>query len=153
MDSRPEFLKNLEQVKEEPHYLDEPAEQYRSRRRLGKATGAERLGVNYSRLRPGQISSRFHFHTREEEFLLVLSGRATLRFGDATYELQSGDAVSLRPGGPAHQLRNNFAEECIYLEIGIRNPEDSIIYPEDGIIRKGDLTELLQQDSIHERKP
>lgn len=146
MSARPACVKNLGEVTEESHYLDEPAEQYRSRRRLGKATGAERLGVNYSRLRPGQVSSEFHFHTREEEFLLILSGRATLRYGDATYELRPGDAVSLKPSGPAHQLRNDYTEECIYLEIGLRDPEDMIMYPEDGIMRKGKVTEPLHKE-------
>jgi len=131
MASRPGFIRNIEEVVEELHYLDVPAEHYRSRRRLGKATGAERLGVNYSRLGPGQVSSRFHYHAREEEFILVLSGHATLRYGDATYGLKPGDAVSLKPSGPAHQLRNDFEEICIYLEIGTRDSEDTIIYPED----------------------
>lgn len=131
MASRPEFIKNLEEVVEESHYLDVPAELYRSRRRLGKATGAQRLGVNYSTLRPGQVSSKFHYHAREEEFILVLSGRAKLRHGAATYELRPGDAISLKPGAPAHQLRNDFEGDCIYLEIGVRDLEDSIIYPDD----------------------
>jgi len=143
MKSRPAFVKNLEEVQEELHYLDAPAENYRSRRRLGKATGAERLGVNYSRLRAGQVSSRFHYHAVEEEFILVLSGRASLRYGDATYELRPGDAVSLKPGSPPHQLRNDFQEECIYVEIGTRDSEDSITYPEDGIRRKGNIVERL----------
>lgn len=144
MSSRPEFVKNLEEVPEELHYLDQPADHYRSRRRLGKATGAQCLGVNYSRLRPGQLSSKFHFHTYEEEFLFIVSGHAVLRHGDTTYQLGPGDAVSLRPRGPAHQLRNDFAEDCIYLEIGTREPEDSIIYPEEGVVRKGNVVEHIR---------
>jgi len=143
MASRPEFIKNLEQVPEELHYLDQPADKFRSRRRLGKATGAECVGVNYSRLRPRQVSSKFHYHTSEEEFLFILSGRAVLRHGDTTYQLGPGDAASLRPGGPAHQLRNDFEEDCTYLEIGTRDPEDSTIYPEEGIRRKGGVVERL----------
>jgi uncharacterized cupin superfamily protein len=144
MDSRPQFVKNLQEVAEESHYLDQPADHYRSRRRLGKATGAKHIGVNYSRLRPGQLSSKFHFHTHEEEFLFILSGHAVLRYGDTTYQLGPGDAASLRLGGPAHQLRNDFAEDCIYLEIGTREPEDSIIYPEEGVVRKGNVVEPIR---------
>jgi uncharacterized cupin superfamily protein len=132
-------MKNLDEIPEELHYLDKPADRYRSRRRLGKATGTERLGINYSRLRPGQVSSKFHFHTQEEEFIFIVSGRAILRYGETTYELKPKDAVSLRPGGPAHQLRNDFDEDCLYLEIGTRDSEDTILYPEEGIRRKGDV--------------
>lgn len=127
--SRPGFIKNINEVSEELHYIDAPAAQYRSRKRLGKATGAERLGVNYSRLRPGQVSSKSHYHSHEEEFLVILEGRATLRYGNASYELIQGDTVSLRPGGPPHQLSNDFAMECIYLEIGTRDPQNTITYP------------------------
>ena len=134
MSMRPKFIKNIEQVEEESHYLDEPPEEYRTRRRLGKATGAEQLGVNYCRLRPGQVSSRFHYHTREEEFFLILIGRAVLHVGKNTYDLENSDCVSILPGGPAHQLRNDFKEECIYLVFSNRNPEDSIVYPENGFI-------------------
>jgi hypothetical protein len=49
----------------------------------------------------------------------------------------------LKPGGPAHQLCNNYTEECIYLEIGLRDPEDVIMYLEDRIVRKDNVTEPL----------
>ncbi|MEE9166807.1 MAG: cupin domain-containing protein [Candidatus Neomarinimicrobiota bacterium] len=144
MKSKPEFIKNLNEVEKELHYLDKPAEDYRSRRRLAKATGAERIGVNYCYLRPGQVSSKFHYHTREEEFFLLLSGHARLRCGKETYQLGPGDAVSMKPGGPAHQIHNDFDEECIYLAIGIRDPEDESVCPDDGIIRKGKITKPIE---------
>jgi RimJ/RimL family protein N-acetyltransferase/quercetin dioxygenase-like cupin family protein len=117
-------------VAEEEHYLDRPADQFRTRRRLGKATGARRLGVNLSRLRPGQMSSRLHSHSIEEEFLFVLEGRAVLRHGSAEHTVGPGDAVSLLPGGPAHQLHNPFDDDCLYLDIGIRDERDVISYQE-----------------------
>jgi uncharacterized cupin superfamily protein len=127
---RPQFIKHLDDVHEEEHYLDRPADLFRTRRRLGKATGASRLGVNYARLRPGQVSSRFHFHSVEEEFLFILEGRAVLRHGVEQYTLGPGDAVSLLPAGAPHQLRNDSDEECLYLEIGTRDESDTITYPE-----------------------
>lgn len=132
MGTRPAFIRNLQEVEVELHYLDLPAERYRSRRRLGKATGAQRIGINYCYLQPGQVSSKFHFHSKEEEFFYVLSGRARLRYGNEEYTLGAGDAVSIRPGGLGHQLRNDFKAECRYLAIGIRDSEDSITYPVNG---------------------
>jgi uncharacterized cupin superfamily protein len=128
--ARPTFIRNLKEIVEEAHYLDGPAKKYRTRRRLGKATGAERIGVNYCRLKKGQISSRFHTHKVEEEFFYVLEGHATLRWGEEEYSLGPGDVVSVLPGGPAQQLRNDTEEDCIYLAIGTRDPKDEVIYPE-----------------------
>jgi uncharacterized cupin superfamily protein len=128
--ARPCFIKSLKEIPEETHYLDGPARKYRTRRRLGKATGAERIGVNYCRLKKGQVSSRFHTHKMEEEFFFILEGCATLRWGDKEYPLGPGDAVSVLPRGPAQQLRNDMVDDCIYLAIGTRDPEDEVIYPD-----------------------
>ena len=138
---RPAFITNLESIPEEEHRLDAPASAFRLRKRLGKATGAVDLGINQSRLKPGQVSSRAHSHSREEEFVLILSGQATLRLGSDSFPLGPGDAISLRPGGPAHQLRNDFHEDCLYLEVSTRLNDDIITYPEDGYRRIGDRIE------------
>ena len=128
--NRPTFIRNLDEVDEEAHYLDTPANIYRTRRRLGKATGAERIGINYCRLRAGQVSSRFHIHKVEEEFFFISEGCATLRWGEDEYPLGPGDAVAVLPGGPAHQLRNDTEADCIYLAIGTRDTQDEVTYPE-----------------------
>ncbi len=140
---RPDFIKNLESIPEEEHYLDAPASAFRVRKRLGKATGTVALGINQSRLKLGQISSRFHSHSREEEFVLILHGHATLRLGTDSWPVGPGDAISLRPGGPAHQLRNDSTEDCVYLEISTRLGDDIITYPEDGYRRVGNRVERL----------
>jgi uncharacterized cupin superfamily protein len=128
--TRPNFIRNLEDIAEEAHYLDTPARRYRTRRRLGKATGAESIGVNYCYLKKGQLSSRFHSHSLEEEFFLILDGHAILRWGEQEHQLGPGDAVSVRPGGPAHQMRNDSDEDCIFLAIGTRDARDEVSYPE-----------------------
>lgn len=126
--TRPPFIRNLEDVAEEAHYLDSPAQRYRTRRRLGKATGAETIGVNYCYLKKGQLSSRYHSHSVEEEFFLILEGQATLRWSEEEYPLGAGDAVSVLPGGPNHQLRNDSEEDCIFLAIGTRDTRDEVTY-------------------------
>lgn len=133
------FIKNLKEVKKEKHYIDKPAELYRTRKRLGKAVGAQNIGINYCYLKPGQLSSKYHCHTKEEEFFFIIRGNALLRYGDEEYNLKSGDSVSILPGGPLHQLRNDSNEECIYLAIGIRDPEDFVIYSCEGIVRKNNI--------------
>jgi len=41
---------------------------------LGKATGSEKIYINIDRILPGSKSAKYHSHTKQEEFFLVLSG-------------------------------------------------------------------------------
>ncbi|MEP6943995.1 MAG: cupin domain-containing protein, partial [Betaproteobacteria bacterium] len=50
----------------------------RVKRRLGKACGLTGLGVNLVTLPAGGQSALRHWHTREDEFVYVLSGEVTL---------------------------------------------------------------------------
>ncbi len=98
MKPSPPFIKHLRDIKLEPYYLNKPAELYRTRRRLGKATGTEKIGINYCHLQPGKLSSKYHYHTREEEFFHILRGKAVLRRGAEEYHLETGDSAAILPG-------------------------------------------------------
>ena len=50
----------------------------REKRRLGEALGLTRLGVNLTRLKPGLMSSQRHWHSHEDEFVIVLEGELVL---------------------------------------------------------------------------
>ena len=50
-------------------------------RRLGKATGGERLGCSLYEVDPGKTAFPFHFHHAIEEAIYLLSGSGTLRLG------------------------------------------------------------------------
>src|SRR3954468_6147666 len=51
----------------------------REKRALGDAVGLTKIGVNHTTLPPGKESSMRHWHTREEEFIFVLSGEVVLQ--------------------------------------------------------------------------
>ena len=75
--------------------------------RLGPKIGAVELGVSLFELDPGGAVSPVHVHHGNEELLLVLSGRATLRTPEGTRELEPGAVVSFRRGPEgAHQIAN-----------------------------------------------
>jgi uncharacterized cupin superfamily protein len=46
---------------------------------LGAAAGSERLYVNIDTVPPGAYSAKYHSHSNQEEFFLILSGSGTLR--------------------------------------------------------------------------
>ena len=62
----------------------------REKRRLGDALGLTRLGVNLVRLAPGIMSAQRHWHTQEDEFIIVLEGELAL--------ITDGGEQTLGPG-------------------------------------------------------
>ena len=105
---------------------------------LGRATGTRRLGIDVTEIPPGKSASRFHCHSRKEEFFFVLSGRCRLRLGARTHELRAGDAVSRPAGtGVCHQFQNPYSKPCRVLMLGVqtgRGLSDRVERPEEGEI-------------------
>ena len=92
------------------------------------------LGVRIEELPPGSNSSYHHYHTAEEEHILVLEGRATLHIGDDTLEISKGDHVSFRAGEElAHHIENTSTEPFTYLVFGERKQDDVVFYPKSSI--------------------
>ncbi len=93
-------------------YEDDDPEGMRSGMfRFGPQLGAKATGASLYELPPGQALCPYHYEYGEEEWLLVVAGRPTLRDPDGAHELSEGDMVFF-PRGPdgAHQVRNDSAE-------------------------------------------
>jgi len=76
--------------------------------RFGRLLGAEQLGASVYELPPGESICPYHYEYGEEEWLLVLSGRPTLRHPDGVDELAPWDVICFPPGpAGAHALKNN----------------------------------------------
>ena len=93
-------------------YEDDDPEGMRSGMfRFGPQLGAKATGASLYELAPGQALCPYHYEYGEEEWLLVVAGRPTLRDPDGAHELQPRDIVFF-PRGPegAHQVRNDSDE-------------------------------------------
>ena len=79
--------------------------------RIGTEVGAEDTGTTLYELPPGQALCPYHYEYGEEEWLLVVAGRPTVRTPEGTEQLEPLDLVFF-PRGPdgAHQIRNDSAE-------------------------------------------
>jgi uncharacterized cupin superfamily protein len=100
---------------------------------LGKLGGAQLVGVNLDEISPGKQSCPFHYHQKEEEHFYVLQGRCILRSGTERHEMDPGDYVCFPAGtGVAHCFENPFAEPCLVLAIGTRDPDEIAVYPDSG---------------------
>ena len=102
--------------------------------RLGARTGLERTGVNLFRVGPGKDSFVLHAHRTEEEWLYILSGRAVVIMDGVEHEVGPGDFVGFPAPSVAHQLRNPFDVEVVYLCGGENRPFEIVDYPEHGRI-------------------
>ena len=74
---------------------------------VGARLGAELIGGSLYEVDPGEKTWPYHLHHANEEWLIVLRGRPTLRSPDGEQELVEGDTVCF-PRGPAgaHQVIN-----------------------------------------------
>ena len=93
------------------------------------------VGVQIEELAPGKQSSPAHYHMLEEEHLLVLEGRVTLRLGDEKYELSAGHYVCFPAGQKAgHCLVNESGAVCRFIVIGERKPNEVCVYTDSNKI-------------------
>jgi len=93
-------------------YDDEDPEGFRSGMfRLGKQLGAQRTGMSVYELPPGQALCPYHYEYGEEEWLLVLEGRPSVRTPEGTEPVEPFDVVFF-PRGPAgaHMIHNDTEE-------------------------------------------
>jgi len=76
-----------------------------------KRVAGQHLGASLYELPPGQSAFPYHYELGNDELLVVVTGRPTLRAPDGERELRPGDCI-LFPTGPsgAHQLTNRSNE-------------------------------------------
>jgi uncharacterized cupin superfamily protein len=124
--------------------FDEPRDRdgFRAQRaRVGRQAGAEKLGASVWDLPPSQAVCPYHWHAGEEELLVVLSGRPSLRTPAGWRELEQGEVVAFPAGEDgAHQLANRGAEDVRLLIVSTQQP-DFVVYEDSGKI------------GVYERRP
>ncbi len=120
----------------EPDCEDHEREGFTYRRaRLGRQAGAARLGASLYELPPGQSTFPYHWHSANEEMLIVLSGRVSLRTPAGWRELEPGELVSFAAGPEgAHQMSNGGSEPARLLVISEMNAPELSVYPDSGKI-------------------
>ena len=114
------------------------AEQDRSpftwrRARLGRQAGAEKLGASLFELPPGRSSFPLHVHHANEELIVIVAGRPTLRTLDSERILQPGEVVACPTGRRgAHRLDNRSNEPAHVLIVSTMLAPELNEYPDSG---------------------
>jgi uncharacterized cupin superfamily protein len=121
----------------------------RFRKRLGDVGGLDQFGVNLCRLEPGSGSSLRHWHHKEDEFVYVLSGEATLIEDDGETVLKPGDAASFKAGvANGHHIVNRTQKDVVFLEIGTRANDEIAEYSDVDLraVAKGRVWTFTRKD-------
>jgi len=109
-------------------------EGFRARRaRIGWQVGAQRLGLSVWEVEPGEAAYPYHLHLGEEEVLIVLAGRPSLRTPQGWRELDEGEVVAFPTGeAGAHQVANRTDDPVRFLAISTSGVPDVVLYPDSG---------------------
>ena len=102
---------------------------------LSSFGGGTQISVSMEILPPGKQANQAHYHLLEEEHVLVLEGRMTVRLGEASHEVEAGHYVCFPAGQKlGHALINHSDAPCRYLVFGNPQPHDVAVYTESGRI-------------------
>jgi uncharacterized cupin superfamily protein len=115
----------------QPEYDHTDPEGYRAAQlKVAPLIGGETMAGGYYVVPPGQANCPYHYES-DEEWLLVLEGRLTVRHPEGEDELGPGDLVCF-PAGPAgaHKLTNNGDEPVRMLIVSTANLPAVAVYPD-----------------------
>lgn len=106
---------------------------------VGPRLGAELIGGSVYEVDPGMKLWPYHLHHANEEWLVVLRGRPTLRTPEGEQELGEGDVVCF-PRGPAgaHQVRNGTEDPVRILMLSTALAPEILEYPDSGKVATAD---------------
>ncbi|HEY7965938.1 MAG TPA: cupin domain-containing protein [Solirubrobacteraceae bacterium] len=112
------------------------------RARVGRQAGARRLGASVWELDAGQSAYPYHLHLGEEELIVVLDGRPSLRGPDGWRELEPGEVVAFPRGeAGAHQIANRSEAVVRFLAVSTSGEPDIVLYPDAGKVAAAERRE------------
>jgi uncharacterized cupin superfamily protein len=140
-------MKRLNLNTAQPEYDDTDPEGYRAAQlKIAPLIGGTTMAGGYYVVPPGQANCPYHYES-DEEWLLVLEGRLTVRHPEGEDELGPGDLVCF-PAGPdgAHKLTNNGDEDVRMLIVSTANLPSVAVYPDSdkiGIWTPGRIDNIM----------
>lgn len=103
-------------------------------KQLSRLAGGRKLNVNLDIVPPGAASAKYHAHSLQEEFFLILGGAGTLRTAAGEQPVQTGDFIA-KPAGleNPHTFINTGTKPLQILDIATVEAGDVAFYPDDEV--------------------
>ncbi len=114
-------------------------------RRLAPVAGLTLMGASHVVLKPGAWSSQRHWHSGQDELVVMLAGEAVLVEDEGETVIRPGDVLAWPAGARnGHYLQNRTGEDCVFVAIsaGAREgdsgeyPDIDMVFDADGYARK-----------------
>lgn len=101
---------------------------------LGAAGGSQKIYVNIDYVPPKAYSTKYHSHSQQEEFFMILSGTGILRLQGKEWTVNQGDFFA-KPAAQniAHTFYNSGNEILAILDVGTNEKEDTCYYPDEDV--------------------
>lgn len=101
-------------------------------RRLAPAAGLKEMGASHVVLKPGAWSSQRHWHSAEDELLVMIAGEAVLVEDEGETVLRAGDVAAWpKEARNGHHLQNRRGEDCVFIAISAGDSAaDRVEYPD-----------------------
>lgn len=103
---------------------------------LSRFAGGQRLNVSLDVLPAGTHSAKYHAHSRQEEFFLILAGHGVLRTPEGERPVGPGDFMAIPATAgfdTPHNLFNPGPEPLEILDIELVDAGDVAYYPDEDI--------------------
>jgi uncharacterized cupin superfamily protein len=146
---RPPFIIAAASCAETSHKYPNSDEHTGHHRGIGRAAGLQKIGVNLTRLLPGERSSWPHAEEKEEEFVYVLEGEVAAWIDGVLHAMRPGDFAAFPSGtGISHCFLNNSEHEVLLLVGGEASKRDNRIYYPLHPQRRNDLPSSEWWDDV-----
>jgi len=107
----------------------------RSSNRIGAALGATLTGLSVYELPPGEAIGPYHYEDPGEEWLVVVSGSATLRHPGGEEQLEPWDTVFFPPGpAGAHLVHNAGKSPARVAMFSSSSTAGTVVYPDSDMV-------------------
>jgi uncharacterized cupin superfamily protein len=98
------------------------------------APGLTAFGANRTVLPPGAASSLRHYHTSEDELVIVISGELVMLSNAGETVMRAGEIASFPKGiEDAHCFVNRSDAPAVLIAIGDDRDDDTCVYPDVGM--------------------
>jgi uncharacterized cupin superfamily protein len=110
---------------------DDPDGYHAGYNRFGPELGGVKLGATLYELPAGQSNCPYHYEYGNEEWLVVLEGRLTIRGPEGEEEFEPGDVVAFVEGPQGvHKLTNRGEETVRFLMFSTKIDPSLAVYPD-----------------------